>query len=73
MYIVIEIQTSVSNTVSTIVTAYNSLEQAYSAYYNILHTAAVSSIPVHGAVILNNHGNLIDSREFIHEVEANET
>lgn len=66
MFIVIELQTSESGQVGNIVTAFPTIEQAYSKYYTILSAAAVSSVHVHAAVILNNYGELIDSKAFEH-------
>ena len=68
MYIVIELQTNTSGTVGNIVTAYNTREQAFQKFYTILAAAAVSSLPVHAAVILDNKGILIASQAFEHEV-----
>ena len=69
MYIVIEIQTNPNGTVGNIVTAYASREQAFSKYHTILAAAAVSSLPVHAAVILDGKGLQIAAQAFEHEVE----
>lgn len=70
MFIVIELQTNQSGVVGNIVTAFSSIELAYQKYYTILSAAAVSSLPVHAAVILNNHGEMIDYRYFEHEAKS---
>ena len=68
MYIVIEMQTNATGQVSNITTAYPTIEQAYSKYFTILAAAAVSSVPVHAAVILNSFGEEIEHKAFEHGV-----
>lgn len=65
-YIVIELQTT-GNSTANIVTAYDSKEQAESAYYAILSAAAVSSVPVHSAVIITEEGYPLMSGHYKHE------
>lgn len=66
MYIVLEIQTS--NTVATIVNSYEDRNQAESKYHQILTAAALSSVPKHSAVLMNDEGQTIKSETYIHEV-----
>ena len=66
MYIVIEIQTS--NTVATLVNSYEDRHQAESKYHQILTAAALSSVPKHSAVLMNDSGQTIKSETYIHEV-----
>lgn len=68
MYIVIEIQTS--NTVATLVNSYEDRNQAESKYHQILTAAALSSVPKHSAVLMNDEGRTIKSETYIHEVTA---
>lgn len=68
MYIVIELQTNASGQVSNIVSAYATIEAAYSKYFTVLSAAAVSSMPVHAAVILDNKGMQVASQYFEHGV-----
>lgn len=68
MFLVIELQTNASGAVSNIVTAYPTIEQAYNKYFTILAAAAVSSVPVHAATILNNFGEEIEHKAFEHGV-----
>ena len=70
MYIVIELQTNASGQVSNIVTAHATIEAAYNKYFTILSAAAVSSVPVHAATILNNFGEEIEHKAFEHGVES---
>ena len=66
MYIVIEIQTS--TTVATLVNSYEDRNQAESKYHQILTAAALSSVPKHSAVLMDDEGRTIKSETYIHEV-----
>lgn len=66
MYIVLEIQTS--TTVATLVNSYEDRNQAESKYHQILTAAALSSVPKHSAVLMNDEGQTIKSETYIHEV-----
>lgn len=66
MYIVIEIQTSA--TVATLVNSYEDRNQAESKYHQILTAAALSSVPKHSAVLMNDEGQTIKSETYTHEV-----
>lgn len=66
MYIVLEIQTS--NTVATIVNSYEDRNQAESKYHQILTAAALSNVPKHSAVLMNDVGQTIKNETYIHEV-----
>lgn len=68
MYIVIELQTNADGSVGNLVWAYTTKEQAFSKYHAVLSAAAVSVLPVHAAVILDNHGLQIAAQYFEHEV-----
>lgn len=52
-YIVIELQKNAEGVVSNIVTEHEDLNAAESKYYSILAAAAVSSVPVHSAIIVS--------------------
>ena len=65
-YLVIEIQTSADEKVSTLVTQKDNLNDALSAYYMVLSAAAVSTVPVHAAVLMMNNGAVIKSEMFDH-------
>lgn len=69
MYLVIEIQTFADDSISTPAYAYDALEKAWSKYYGVLSAAAISKLPVHAAVLVDNCGYLIDSKAFKHEEE----
>ena len=66
MYIVLEIQTS--TTVATLVNSYEDRNQAESKYHQILTAAALSSVPKHSAVLMNDVGQTIKNETYIHEV-----
>ena len=68
MYIVIELQTNTDGSVGNFVWAFSSKEQAFAKYHSVLSAAAVSALPVHAAVILDNHGLQIAAQAFEHEV-----
>lgn len=55
MFLVIEIQTA-GETISTLTYQYEQIEQAEQKYYTILAAAAVSSLDVHAAMILDCRG-----------------
>lgn len=64
MYIVMEIQNS--GTVATIVNQYADKAQAEARYHSILASAAVSSVPVHAAVMLTDKGVWLRSESYEH-------
>lgn len=68
MFIVIEIQTS--NAVSTLTWQYDTLQAAEAKYHSILASAAVSSLPVHAAVVMTNAGTVVKSEYYRHGGEA---
>lgn len=66
MYIVVEIQTT--STVATLVNAYEDRNQAESRYHQILSAAAVSALPKHSAVLMDDAGETIKRDSYEHEV-----
>ena len=66
MYIVMEIQKNGDGTIATLVTTYESKNEAENKYYTILAYAAISNLPLHGAVMLHETGSLIKSDSFTH-------
>lgn len=69
MYIVIELQTDANGHVANIVTAYDNYPQAQQKFYTICAAAAVSSVPTHSAVILDNMGRRLASECFMHPAD----
>ena len=67
MFIVIELQKS--STLSVLTNTYETRNQAEQKYHTVLAYAAVSDIPKHSAVLMNEDGTGIKSECFEHEVE----
>lgn len=55
MFIVIELQKT-GNTLAHLETTHATLEEAESKFYLVLSAAAVSSVPVHSAIIVSEEG-----------------
>ena len=70
MYIVIELQTSASGTVSNLVYSYADRSQAESKYHTILASAAVSQLPSHAAALMTAEGQLLERKCYHHVEEA---
>lgn len=66
MYLVIELQTNADGTVANLVYQYASRDEAESKFHSILASAAVSSLPVHAAVMLTNAGTMVKSEFYRH-------
>ena len=66
-FVVIELQTMQDGTVANIVTSYDAIENAQSAYYTVLASAAISSLPCHAAMLVNSEGREIHSERFKRE------
>ena len=67
-YIVIEIQKNSEGTIGNFVFAFDNLPAAENKYHTILAAAAISSIPCHAAVMLNETGYCIKHEHYVHEV-----
>ena len=63
MFIVIELQNN-NGTVSNIVTAYNTQQQAEQKFHEIMMYASVTTLTSHAAVILNERGEMIRSESY---------
>ena len=73
MFIVLEIQTMADGTVTVLTPIIKaSRDEAESAYHSILSYAAVSSIPMHAAVIMTNEGIEIARQAYTHQQEVAE-
>lgn len=73
MYIVIELQTTGETTAIVPPVAFADLNQAYQKYYTVLSAAAVSTLPIHAAAIINETGAMVRSDVFEHPVETEST
>lgn len=69
-YIVIEIQSG--DTVATIVNQYADRNTAEGAFHQILAAAAVSSVPVHAAIMMTDEGFPLRNECYRHEAPAEE-
>lgn len=69
MYIVIEIQKNQNGQVATLVDSYEDRNTAEQKYHQVLAAAAVSSLPVHTAVMLMEDGYSIKKETYRHEVQ----
>lgn len=72
-YLVIEIQKYDSGAMSTPTYAYDNINSAEAKYHAILSSAAVSALPVHSAVLMNEAGYMIKSQSYTHETETSES
>lgn len=73
MYIVIELQKLNDTQVANNVWSYSDQNVAESKYHDVLRSAAVSAIPIHSAVIVDENGRTIKGPEaYKHEVTNNE-
>lgn len=66
MFIVLEIQKQ-ENNVSLLHFEYSDRETAENKYHTILAYAAVSTLPVHAAIMMNEMGMVIRSEYYEHE------
>lgn len=66
MYIVLELQLNADGALGNFVWPYNTQAEAESKYHTVLAAAALSTLPVHAAVILTSDGKLINSQCYRH-------
>lgn len=71
MFIVIEMQTN-GGVTSTITTAYEDENEAYQKYYQILSFAAVSTVDIHSACVMNEYCGVLKNETFIHNTNSEE-
>lgn len=70
MFVVIELQTNADGTLGNFVWSFQSEAEAMSKYHAVLSAAAVSSLPVHGAVVLRNDGLQLAGQAYKHGEEV---
>ena len=63
-WLVIEIQTMANGTVANLVTAHDTEKLAESKWHTVMAAAAVSGLPAHSAVLLDNFGNVVLSGSY---------
>ena len=67
MYIVIELQKT-ENALSHLETTFENRDEAESKFHEVLKYAAISSIPIHSAVMLDDSGFLIRTESYPHQL-----
>lgn len=68
MYIVLEIQTAADGAVTVLEPrVLSARETAESAYHSVLSYAAVSSVPLHAAVLMTNEGAVLERKAYAHD------
>lgn len=70
MFLVLEIQTTETN-MSVIPLKYDTLAEAKQQYHTVLAAAAVSSVPIHTAMIINPYGQIV-SAEYSEHIDTTE-
>ena len=70
-YVVVELQKN-GNSIASIITDYNTRNEAESKYYAVLSVAATSSVPKHACSLLTEDGVCIRNEVYEHEEIENE-
>ena len=65
MFMVIELQTT-NGVTSAITTVYDNENEAYQKFYQILSFAAVSTVDIHSACVMNEYCGILRSETFDH-------
>ena len=64
MFLVLEIQKT--DQVAHLLTAYESKAEAEQKFHTVLAAAAVSSVPVHSAMLITDDGTTLRSERYVH-------
>ena len=72
MYLVIEMQTNAGSGIATILTQKATMPEAESLWHTILAAAAVSSVEVHSASVLNEAGKQVLHQAYAHSASQPE-
>ena len=72
MYYIVELQTLADGQAANLVYTAEEKNQALSKYHEILHYAAISGLPCHAAVVLENDGRQIAREAFVNNVPESE-
>lgn len=70
MFIVTELQTN-NGTTAVLTDVFTDESLANQKYYQILSFAAVSTVEIHSAAILNEYGGVLKNECFMHKSEGN--
>lgn len=68
-YLVIEMQKQANGSLAHLVNSYTDRQIAEQKYHTILSYAAVSTLPIHTAVILSDEGTVIKKEFYKHSTE----
>lgn len=68
MFVVVELQKN-GETVSNIVTTHETLNEAESKYHQVLMAAAISTVQIHSAVLLNDSAIPLRHEHYTHDAE----
>lgn len=71
-YLVVDIQTWDTGTITTPTYAYDNRNSAESKYHAILSSAAVTTLPCEAAVLVTSEGQILDHAMYRHETEPAE-
>jgi len=71
-YTVIEQQTSTAGQTSVLTQSRSTEQEAESVYHTVLAAAAISSVPVHAASLLNEQGVCLKRECYFHGEESEE-
>lgn len=69
MYVIIEIQTNANGALGVLTYTASTWRQAQQIYHEKLAYAAQSTLPCYAVALLDNHGNLQESRYYTTETE----
>lgn len=67
MYVVVELQKSADDTIASLVTTHQTLNDAESKFHQVLSYAAVSNLPLHSCVLLNEDAYVVKTESYAHE------
>lgn len=68
VYIVLEIQSD-DIQAGTLVTSFTDKNKAESKFHTVLSAAAISSVPIHSAVLLTDMGKTLKTETYKHQTE----
>lgn len=66
MFFVIELQRTDSDNVPYLITAHKTKDEAEQKYHLVLSAAAVSEVPIHSAVMIDDSGISIKNETYVH-------
>ena len=71
MFVIYEMQTSNNDTAIVTPVKKQDINEAWQAFYTACAAASVSKVREHTVVLMHHSGNVIESKEFRHEVSDN--